>query len=124
LQLSGIRLVAAITAAWLIACGVLGARHQSQVAHVVDSAGRVHHVAHATEPHRDTTQSELRSAADRDDIDACAWSTIVHQAIRHTTAVAVSAVSPATVELASRDGELIRSSEIYRLAPKTSPPRA
>jgi hypothetical protein len=120
------RSLAATVAFWLVLAGMLGMWHEAHVAHVVDPhTGEVRHaerlVGHTS------TDSDYHGAADRDtDDDVCAISTALHQAARSDTAPR-SARAP-RVELRSPSARTldvaIAAANVYRLAPKTSPPRA
>lgn len=118
--------VAAITAVWLVLCGVLAMRHEATTAHVGDGAGGYVHARVLAERHRGA-DSDFHGQRDPEaDAGHCAILTGFHQP--------ASAASAAPIELITVDAvrvpDLAHSAtprargDVYRLAPKTSPPRA
>lgn len=119
------RLFAAVACAWLILAGLLGARHEAQVAHVVDSrTGELRHASAFVGTHTGD-QSDYHAASDGDaDTDVCAITATLHQAARSENAPVVVITAP-RLELRSPislTALATISANVYRLAPKTSPP--
>jgi hypothetical protein len=120
------RLVAAVTGLWLLAFGVLGARHESRVAHYADGqTGQVHHGWRSDCRNR-TGQSHIHSAKAENDHGVCEIATVLHQAARPSASppVVMPALATAGVELATAHAVGHTVDRVYRLAPKTSPPSA
>jgi hypothetical protein len=120
----GARFVAAFTALWLIAGGLLGARHEAEVPHVRDNAGRVFHGTPATGENGNETRIHDRASALHDH-RACPLSASLHQPGCTSHAQLASVVAVVATELdapPARCGR--RTRHVYRLAPKTSPPFA
>jgi hypothetical protein len=121
------RVLAAVTAVWLVAFGVLAARHEAGVAHYVDAATGL--VLHASAMHgaHTSTQSDVHSSDTGADHDPCGISSAFHQASRPGTASIKLAIVP--VVACSSGARAARSAVVanqlvYLLAPKTSPPIA
>ncbi|HEX4454164.1 MAG TPA: hypothetical protein VH143_25045 [Kofleriaceae bacterium] len=119
------RIVAAIACSWLVLAGVLGARHESTVAHVVDQrTGEVRHASALVGVHTGD-RSDYHASSDADSgTDVCAISAALHQAARCTHATAAVIAAPrlelrAPISLAAL---ATITTTVYRLAPKTSPP--
>jgi hypothetical protein len=119
------RVLAAIAAVWLVAFGVLAARHEAGVAHYVDAAtGTVLHASAMIGGHT-STQSDVHSSDTGADHDPCGISSVFHQASRPGAAVAMLAIVPITActsgARAARSA-VVANQLVYLLAPKTSPP--
>ena len=118
------RAVAALSAAFLLVVGLLGARHEAEVAHVRDQKGDLVHGQELAEHHEAGPTADMHSReAHGHAAGACALLASLH-------APAVSARPPAAV-IASAGTQEICAPPIaavhggiagYRLAPKTSPP--
>jgi len=118
--------VAAITALFFVACGVLAMRHEASTAHGLDRAGSFTHVK-SLAGHHAGRDSDIHGQRDPDgDAGGCAVLTAFHQAasaqISAPALVAVlgMACTHATPCCATTSG----AADVYRLAPKTSPPAA
>ena len=110
---------------WLVVAGLLGARHEAEIAHVVDHhTGLVVH-APALSGHHGIGESDIHGQADpRGDHDACALVAALHQAVRAVFVQPLAlAVSRVAVLVAPRTPAFVVV-DIYLLAPKTSPPLA
>jgi hypothetical protein len=118
------RVVATIACAWLVLAGLLGARHDSTVAHVIDQrTGEVRHAPALVGAHTGD-RSDYHATSDADaGTDVCAISATLHQAARseHATVVITAprleCRSPITLAAFATI-----TTPVYRLAPKTSPP--
>lgn len=121
-----LRGVAAITALWLVVFGVLAMRHEADTAHVGDGAGGYAHAPALAGVHGGGA-SDIHGQRDAHaDNGHCTLLTAFHQATRSTM---FAAVIPATAQLlhavVARSAPCaIVTARVYRLAPKTSPPRA
>jgi hypothetical protein len=108
-----------------VVAGLLGMRHEANVAHVVDPVtGEIHH-ASARQLERHTgTQSDYHTASPHDcGDDVCPTSAALHQAIDLATARATVVVTSAHDTLAEISSSTTAAiAAVYRLAPKTSPP--
>ena len=122
------RVLAAIVGLWFVVGGVLGHAHEAHVAHVIDrTSGLAIHGEHACDHNDSTTRTHIHSLpAHHDDDGACEISAALHQAASAqlpSAAIsllpAIAAAAPAPLPVAT-----ISSHSVYRLAPKTSPPRA
>jgi hypothetical protein len=121
----GRRATALLAGLWLVAFGVLGTRHEAQVAHVVDRGGEVHHAPHLAGTHTGPCSDIHRTDADGD-VGACAISATLHQAARASLATPLAVAAPPCATVAAVTPRHTSSSIalLYRLAPKTSPPHA
>jgi len=120
------RSVAAITALWLVVCGVLAMQHEAAVAHVLDGAGDYIH-ANALTGHHTGGDSDIHGQRDPEaDSGHCALLSGLHQAASaDVTRPTVGIVSHAMQMLrARRSARATARTDVYRLAPKTSPPVA
>ncbi len=118
-------MLAAIACAWFVLAGLVGARHESTVAHVVDlRTGELCHADAMVGAHTGD-RSDYHDRAEQDsDHDVCAITAVVHQAVRADVARPTVA-APACVERCQAtlaEHRLVRAAAVYRLAPKTSPP--
>lgn len=118
--------VAAITAVWLVVCGVLAMRHEAQVAHVRDRAGAYVH-ARTLVGHHAGHDADIHGQRNPDaDAGECGLLTAAHQPVSAhvqtpavvTTAHATCAQDPPHMAIPAI------ATAILRLAPKTSPPVA
>jgi hypothetical protein len=115
------RLLAALAGLWLVASGVLGARHEAQVAHAFDRYGVAFHAAGLVGDHT-SRDSDIHAAGARDH-DACGIATTLHQATRPSPAHVRVAPVPAIEFVSRTDARAAATARVvYRLAPKTSPP--
>ncbi|MBC8070744.1 MAG: hypothetical protein IAG13_20620 [Deltaproteobacteria bacterium] len=109
----------------MLTCGFLVARHEAEVPHVRDRAGQVFHGVLASNPSGADADARIhaRDSAVRDH-RACPISASLHHpaSIDHATISSPVAVVGLVVSDTSPQagGSLLH---VYRLAPKTSPPR-
>jgi hypothetical protein len=118
--------VAAITALLFVACGVLAMRHEASTAHVRDRAGAFVHARELT-GHHASHDSDIHGQRDPEaDTGECALLTAFHQAASADIArpAIVAAVRTFRVRHAARIAFTAAITDVYRLAPKTSPPAA
>jgi len=119
------RVLAAIAGVWLVAWAVFAMRHEAQVAHVLDHAtGQMVHADRAIGEHTGN-QSDYHATSPVDgDHDACGICSALHQAARpealHAIVVRAPEGTPASWSIRARSE--FANAEVYRLAPKTSPP--
>ena len=118
------RVIAAVTALWLVVGGVLVGHHEATVAHVRDAVGAYVH-GQALVGHHDGRHSDIHGQRDAgSDAGPCALLSTFHQPASAevaapavvTTACAISVWQSAPPAIATIAGA------VYRLAPKTSPP--
>lgn len=120
------RAAAALSAILLISIGLLGARHEAEVAHVRDQNGDLVHAQELADDH------EVGPAAHLHGRDAHAHAPGVCSLLAIVHAPAVAAHAPAAALAPVIEHELgappivsvHRAIATYRLAPKTSPPAA
>jgi hypothetical protein len=117
---------AAVVSLWLVVCAITGARHAALVGHVVDRAtGAIVHGTRLASAHA-APQSDVHAPRDRGDDhgDACELATALHQPARAAATPPLSALAARWIELApvTCDRTAVASHDVYRLAPKTSPP--
>jgi len=120
------RSVAAITALWLVVCGVLAMRHEATTAHVLDRAGVYVHALELAHAHTGAN-SDIHAQRDpHADSGHCALLTGFHQAASADVAPPTVAAAPHafTSHAAPRLRPAVARGDVYRLAPKTSPPAA
>jgi hypothetical protein len=117
------RLCAALTALWFVACGVMGLRHQAEVSHVRDAgSGVLRHAPRIIGTHSGGT--DVHGCRDQqDDHGICGLGPLDQPAVSSSVEIepahdvwraAIVASSPESATLAAR--------QVFRLAPKTSPP--
>ena len=118
------RAVAALSAVLLVAIGLLGARHEAEVAHVRDQRGDLVHAQELADHHHTGPTAHLHGRdGHAHDAGACAL-----LAFHHAPAVAARpsgvALAPAVAhELGAPPIAAVHAAIAgYRLAPKTSPP--
>jgi hypothetical protein len=120
------RTCALATAVMFVVCGLLGMRHESRVAHVVNVRTGVTKHAVAIGCHEQNPTPDVHSVpGDHDpDVDACTIDAVLHQAARTSAfvAIAVAAPSPAIVVVPRPRSVSPRARLLLRSAPKTSPP--
>lgn len=119
-------LLAAVSGAWLLLFGVLGTRHEAQVAHHVDArSGLAFHAASLVGDHT-SHQSDIHSRTVGSDADACGVVTVLHQAA--SAAFAAPTLVRGRQHMRAIAAVSVRETHasrcVYRLAPKTSPPIA
>lgn len=110
---------------WFLLAGVLGLRHEASVTHVVDpNTGELRHASGMVGTHTGT-HSDYHAARDRHaDTDVCALSAALHQAVDDATFCPAAFAVPSGTSTSRRpDTVIVRAATVYRLAPKTSPPR-
>jgi hypothetical protein len=122
------RIIAAVAAVVLVAGGVLGMRHASEVAHVHDpSSGAVVHAQELAERHEHGATHHLHGTAEHDHHaagGACSLLAIVHATPAARSLLAIVR-APAATTIAALPASPARAAiAAYRLAPKTSPPAA
>lgn len=119
----GRRALAALAAVWLVAFGVLASRHEGRVAHVVDASGAVVHAGPGA-CHDHNPYSHVDGAPDSGDHDVCDVLTVLHQAAAPSLwRPQIAAPTTTFVEQSHHTtAALIVASDLFRLAPKTSPP--
>lgn len=118
--------VAAITALLFLVCGFLAMHHEAVVPHVRDVAGGYAHAPGLSEQHTGSHSDVHGQRSSDGESGECALLTTFHQAASHAhsaPAVAVTAVTTAAFDPAPRARD-VRALDVYRLAPKTSPPAA
>ena len=118
-------IVASLVALWLVVSGALAARHEAQVAHVVDQrSGLVVHATHLT-GHHATGTADIHGQADpKTDHDVCGLLAALGQPARPATpAVALLPAGQLSLVTAP-EAPAIGAGALYRIAPKTSPPIA
>jgi hypothetical protein len=121
-----LRGVAAITALWFVACGVLAMRHEASTAHVLDRAGSWVH-AKTLAGHHAGHNSDIHGQRDPDgDAADCAVLTAFHQAASAQISAPALVAVPGTIctHATPRGAITAGAADVYRLAPKTSPPVA
>lgn len=118
------RAVAALSAALLVVVGLLGARHEAEVAHVRDRMGEFVHAQRLSDHHEAGPAAHLHGRDDhRHAPGACGL-----LAVLHAPAVSSRPVALAAAPAVARDLEAPAIAPVhgaiagYRLAPKTSPP--
>ncbi len=117
------RTVVAALAVLFVTSGILGRRHESQVAHVVDpSTGLVVHAQHLDGHHAPGKSSDVHGQADGGDHDACALSAAIHQPAISGAAPIVALATPSLLALDAPRTRATVDADVYRFAPKTSPP--
>jgi len=117
------RVVVAAIAVLFVTSGVLGRRHEAQIAHVVDpSTGLVVHAQHLDGHHAPSKSSDIHGQSDPGDHDACALSAAIHQAAISAIATVVAHARPAVIALDPPRSRAAVPADVYRFAPKTSPP--
>lgn len=121
-----LRGIAALTAAWLVVLGVLAMRHEAHVAHVRDGAGGYVHAIELAGVHAGGASDVHGERGVHGDAAQCALLTAFHQAAAAATVeprpvVAVRQFQPLEPVRLTR---AVPPARVYRLAPKTSPPRA
>jgi hypothetical protein len=118
------RAVAALSAAVLLFIGLLGARHEAEVAHVRDQRGDLVHAQELADHHHSGPTAHLHSRDDHDHAPgACMLLAALHAsavASRPPAAIVAAVVAHdiAAPPIAAVHGGIAG----YRLAPKTSPP--
>jgi hypothetical protein len=123
-ELRSYRAVAALSAALLLFVGLLGARHEAEVAHVRDQRGDLVHAQELADHHHSGPAAHLHGRADHDHAPgACALLAALHASAvaPRPPAVVVASVAEhdlAAPPIAAPHGGIAG----YRLAPKTSPP--
>ena len=120
------RVLAVVTGLWLVVFGVLGAQHESRVAHFVDAqTGLVFH-ATAMIGHHTGHQSDVHGCDEIPEHDACTISSTLHQATSPAVARAHVVGAPEVpLVYATPPARAANASQlVYRFAPKTSPPVA
>ncbi|HEY1558088.1 MAG TPA: hypothetical protein VGF94_24830 [Kofleriaceae bacterium] len=120
------RVLSTIASLWLVAYGVLGARHEAHVAHVVDArTGAIFHGS-AIDGNHTSDQSDVHRSKGTPDHDACVLASTLHQPA--SPAVARPHVAPSPVTALAQAAPIARTAlatrATYRTAPKTSPPVA
>jgi len=122
------RWCAALTALWLVLCGVLGLRHQAVVDHARDDrSGSLVHAPRMTGHHdARTVGTDLHGRHDAGEDDGpCALVSVHPASIAQPAHVAdVVAIGRPVARIERAVQPAIPAESILRLAPKTSPPAA
>lgn len=118
------RAVAALAAAVLILVAWLGARHEAEVAHVIDQNGVAVHAQKISDHHEESSGAHVHGRDAHDHAPgACALLATAHAAAiapRTPAALPLAAIAEASV---APPPTVVRAAIAgYRLAPKTSPP--
>jgi hypothetical protein len=118
--------VAAITALLFVVCGLLSARHEANTTHVRDRAGAFLHASSLIGHHAGRNVDIHRQRDPHSDAGECALLTAFHQAASAEFAAPAiaSTVRTPCVHDSLRAAVTPAVTDVYRLAPKTSPPRA
>ncbi len=118
------RAAAALSAVLLIVVGLLGARHEAEVAHVRDQKGDLVHAQELADHHHAGPSAHLHGREDHDHAPgACSLLAVLHASADASRAqVAVAAPSIVHDLLAPPIAAVPGAIPGYRLAPKTSPP--
>jgi hypothetical protein len=117
---------AAITALLFVVCGVLAMRHEASTAHVLDRAGSFVH-AQALAGHHVGQDSDIHGQRDPGgDAGDCAVLIAFHQAASAQISAPALVAVPGTLRTydTPRGATSAAVTDVYRLAPKTSPPVA
>lgn len=123
---AGARVIAAVTAVWLVVCGVLAAHHEATVRHVRDAAGGYVH-GKALSGHHTGHDSDIHGQRNPDaDAGDCALLTALHQPATGGVAAPAVTLAAHAIRVADppRTAAVVVAATLYRLAPKTSPPVA
>jgi hypothetical protein len=117
--------VAAITALLFVACGMLAMRHEASTPHLRDRAGGFVH-APSLIGHHAGRDADIHGQRNPDAETECTVLTAFHQAASGDFAtLAVVAHAPTLrAHEPLRAAHLTAVTDVYRLAPKTSPPVA
>lgn len=122
------RWCAALTALWLVLCGVLGLRHQALVDHARDDrTGSLVHAPRMTGHHdARSAGADLHGRHDASDEDGpCALVSVHPAGIAQPAALSdFITVGRPVARAALVLQRAIPAESVYRLAPKTSPPAA
>ena len=115
--------IATAMAAWLVLAGILALRHVADVAHATDERGALVHGAHAIGHH--AGKVDHLHAGTGGEHDECSLAAALRQpGAVHAAPARIAAPSIAiAIELVPSSARA-RTASLYRLAPKTSPPRA
>jgi hypothetical protein len=118
--------IAAIIAVFFVAGGVLAMRHEAATMHVRDAAGGYLHAPTLTGHHANRNSDIHGERNPEADAGNCALLTAFHQSASADVAPrAVAAFVSALRAEDTPDGvRTIHWREVYRIAPKTSPPAA
>ncbi len=116
--------IAAITAALFVACGLLAMRHEASTAHVRDRAGAFVHARVLTGHHAGQDSDIHGQRNPETDTGDCALLTAFHQAASAAVTAPTLVAAAGTLGLQStpRTARSTAVTDVYRLAPKTSPP--
>jgi hypothetical protein len=121
------RAFALIAAGWLVLGFVLGARHEANEAHVVDARGDAVHASRIVGAHHGDRTDIHAVDSGCEGSEPCAIVSALHNPISSQVAAPLVAVVTAAVptSLDSIAAAIAAPGvTVYRLAPKTSPPRA
>lgn len=116
--------VAAITALMFVACSLAALRHEATTAHVRDSVGRYQHAPSLSGDHADGAGPDIHAQHPAENDGDCALLTALHQAASaDVSAPDLHLVIRAAFALDATPGAAQGvARDVYRLAPKTSPP--
>jgi hypothetical protein len=118
------RSVAALTALLFVMGGLLSARHEAATTHVRDRAGAFLHAGALTGTHTGHDADIHGQRDPHSDTAECALLTASHQPASAAIAspALTSTARTATAHAAPRAAATHAARDVYRLAPKTSPP--
>jgi len=121
----GRRLVASILGVSVLLCVVLGARHEAKVGHWRDRTGQLRHAV-AVSATAVSDRPSVHRGSTAPDLEPCELA-----AARHAPASAsvtapwlATRIHVALVTITSAATNVVETTAVYRLAPKTSPPTA
>ena len=118
------RAVAALSAALLIVVGLLGARHEAEVAHVRDPQGAFVHAQKLSGHHESCSAADMHGRDEhRHASGACGLLAVLHGSAISSRPPAVAAAPAIARDLEAPPIAAVPAAIAgYRLAPKTSPP--
>ncbi len=114
-------MVACVAAIWLVACGVLGARHQARAAHFIDAHGQAFHGSHMSGEHT-TNQSDIHARDSAPDHDVCTIAASLQPTVIESVGVSASVSASDPDPLTLTPALTPTRIDLLRVAPKTSPP--
>ena len=118
--------VAAATALLFVVYGVLAMHHEASTAHVRDRAGGFVHASSRSDHHA-SHDCDIHGQRDPEaDVGDCALLTGFHQATSadFTAPAIIAAVRTFRAQDTPRTASTTAATDLYRVAPKTSPPAA
>jgi hypothetical protein len=119
------RLVAIATALVLLGVGVLAQQHAAEAAHVHEHSGRVVHAQALADHHEADSNAHIHGRAAHAHEGVCSLLAIAHGPLVVVASTTLVSAALTTTTLAGRASSPARFTRAaYRIAPKTSPPRA